>query len=101
MRDCGFYHRVNVPIVRSQRGTLLVGVALSIAFTTGHEYVASLIFLGLALSGLALPVYRAAYLLLASCWAWVLRSVPCSPRWSDSLRPSFLPQPICSPIRSN
>lgn len=43
-------------------GALVVGVALSVAFTTGHEYAASIIFLGLVLTGLVLPVYRAEYL---------------------------------------
>jgi hypothetical protein len=44
-------------------GSLLVGVALSVAFTHGMEDVSSWIFLGMLLAGLFLPVYRAEYVL--------------------------------------
>ena len=44
-------------------GSLLVGVALSVAFTNGLEDVSSGIFLGILLAGLVLRVYRGEYVL--------------------------------------
>ena len=44
-------------------GSLLVGVALSVAFTHGLEDVSSGIFLGILLAGLVLRVYRGEYVL--------------------------------------
>ena len=44
-------------------GSLLVGVALSVAFTNGFSDISSSIVLGILLSGLLLPVYRGEYVL--------------------------------------
>ena len=44
-------------------GSLLVGVALSVAFLNGFEDVSSGIFLGILLAGLVLRVYRGEYVL--------------------------------------
>ena len=43
--------------------SLLVGVALSAAFTNGFDDASSYIFLGILLFGLVLPVYRGEYVL--------------------------------------
>lgn len=43
-------------------GALVAGVALSVAFVAGSESAASLVFLGVLLTGLVLPTYRAEYL---------------------------------------
>ncbi|KAF1013328.1 MAG: hypothetical protein GAK31_03477 [Stenotrophomonas maltophilia] len=43
-------------------GALAVGAALSVAFVAGSESAASMVFLGVLLTGLVLPVYRAEYL---------------------------------------
>lgn len=40
-------------------GSLLFGISLSVAFTNGYENIASSLFLGMFLSALLLPVYRA------------------------------------------
>lgn len=44
-------------------GSLLAGIALSVAFTNGLEDVSSGIFLGILLAGLVLRVYRGEYVL--------------------------------------
>lgn len=44
-------------------GALVVGIALSTAFASGHEDVSSYIFLGILLAGLILPVHRGEYVL--------------------------------------
>lgn len=43
-------------------GALAVGAALSVAFVAGSESAAGLVFLGVLLTGLVLPTYRAEYL---------------------------------------
>jgi hypothetical protein len=42
-------------------GALAVGVALSAVFVTGNEAAAGVLFLGVLLSGLVFPTYRAEY----------------------------------------
>lgn len=42
-------------------GALAVGVALSVVFVTGNEAAAGVLFLGVLLSGLVFPTYRAEY----------------------------------------
>jgi len=42
-------------------GALLIGIALSFSYQTGHEQISSYIFFGVLLSGLLLPIYRAEY----------------------------------------
>jgi hypothetical protein len=55
--------RVANGIAASFFGSLLVGVALSVAFVNGFEAASSYIFIGVLLSGLVLPVYRGEYVL--------------------------------------
>ena len=40
-------------------GSLLVGILLSISFTSGHETITEYVFMGVLLLALLLPVYRA------------------------------------------
>jgi hypothetical protein len=48
-----------VRVVAGFVGSLVIGVLLSVSFTTHHESVASYLFLSILLLGLLLPVYRA------------------------------------------
>lgn len=63
VRASGRSWRLHAPALLRLGGALAAGLALSIAFATGREDIAGLLFPAIALSGLVLRVYRAEVLL--------------------------------------
>ncbi len=59
----GTSSRLPLTVITGFVGALVLGILLSVAFSNGHETMASSLFLGMFVLAVLLPVYRAEYLL--------------------------------------